>query len=969
MESAAFDPSLSWKTIDTPHFSIHYPEDLVVLVPRTMEHLEEAYGILNKKYQWQPFGKIQVVLTDFTDDANGTATVIPYNWLFLRAVAPGPETGISFYDEWQKLLIYHELTHIMHLDAARGFWRPWRVLFGKTASPAGFTPGWIREGTATLEETLYTKGGRGRSTYTEMLLRTAILQDQFLSIDRAEGFQWSWPSSQAAYHYGVAFLDYLVKTYGEEKFMAFHRRTQGSPMLGALNRHAKKTIGKQERHPSCEERNHRDDRFSNQERFKNKITVCPEVLPRDKTLYQLWDEWEASLRMKYNKEADALRKEGVSHLSVVLKEDDFVGLPTFSPDGKQVAYTTASYKQSSGIWVMNLETGKKRRVAKRSAGQLAFSSDGKKLYFSMMVGYHWYYRFYDLYELNLETKKSKRLTRGKRIRDFSVHPNGEEVLVVSVSPKGDQLQRYHLEKKEFHDWVKGGVYEQFAHPRFSPDGKKVAVSRFVPGVGWELYLYDYKMQSPARITRNGLAMDLRPVWSSDGRFIYFSSDVSGISNIYRWALVSKQMVRMTNVLTGVGQPAVSNDGQKLWMRYYNGNGYEIREMPLEGENGVVAQQTSVSKETPVVFKKSIDSLSGAQSYSPFRAPLFVPRYLVPSYLVSDDSFLFSLITGATDPLMRHSWMGGATYRTDATKLGYFADYAYRRFRPSFGLGWTTSYVDYGSNAFEKREGINTYISYPWSGQALSLSYLYQKRTALFTGTANNGNFAGTTLSYRYGETSEYPASISHPEKGRKILVSGTVYDRMMGADERNEKQIAYADWREFVPLGGRHVFALRATGGYSWGDRVIPRVFTLGGSLGEGMLVGPASSRYFPLRGLLTPHFSGDRAALASGEYRLPLASPQRGLGTWPFFVNDVHMAFFGDYGNIWNTRFSFDDFLLGVGSELRGDFIIGHGLPLTGRLGYAVIVLNRDAVRGLDSLTGRSLKDGVLIMQWGMSF
>ena len=59
--------------------------------------------------------------------------------------------------------------------------------------------------------------------------------------------------------------------------------------------------------------------------------------------------------------------------------------------------------------------------------------------------------------------------------------------------------------------------------------------------------------------------------------------------------------------------------------------------------------------------------------------------------------------------------------------------------------------------------------------------------------------------------------------------------------------------------------------------------------LGEGVLAGSGYSRYFSLRGLPVAAFDSNRVVLFSGEYRIPLVSPQRGLGTWPVFLNNLH--------------------------------------------------------------------------------
>jgi len=155
----------------------------------------------------------------------------------------------------------------------------------------------------------------------------------------------------------------------------------------------------------------------------------------------------------------------------------------------------------------------------------------------------------------------------------------------------------------------------------------------------------------------------------------------------------------------------------------------------------------------------------------------------------------------------------------------------------------------------------------------------------------------------------------------------------------------------------------------NFGDKIFQGVFRLGSAAGEGFL-----TEYTPylltLRGLPQITFSGEGGMLFSGEYRLPLVDIQRGLGTGPIFLKNLHMAFFADYGTVFDTSPKLNEFLLGVGTELRGNFVVGYGLPLTARLGYGIIVKGRKFLGGLtDPITNNSIKNGVLILELGTSF
>lgn len=197
-----------------------------------------------------------------------------------------------------------------------------------------------------------------------------------------------------------------------------------------------------------------------------------------------------------------------------------------------------------------------------------------------------------------------------------------------------------------------------------------------------------------------------------------------------------------------------------------------------------------------------------------------------------------------------------------------------------------------------------------------------------------------------------------------------VSDKIFGSNEPNEQVIFSGDLREYIrlPLNG-HVLALRLAGGITFGDRLFQGTFRLGSATGESIISGP-TPRLFTLRGLPQVTFSGEKALLLSGEYRLPLVYPERGAGTGPIFLKRMHMAFFADYGTVFNGNLNFNNFLLGVGAELRGDLVIGYGLPVTVRVGYGIIVVGRQFIQGLTApITNTALSNGTLILELGTSF
>ncbi|MBI2091395.1 MAG: PD40 domain-containing protein [Deltaproteobacteria bacterium] len=1053
--AASYDPSIKWRTLKTKHFSVHYDEKLDFQAKKAAEYFEEAHRRLSPKLDWEPWGRTEIILSDNNDSANGMTSTLPYNWILLRIASPEPDSVLADYDNWLRTLIMHEYTHVLHIDQCGGVMRVPRFVFGKVVGPNGSVPGWIREGIATYTETTESSRGRGRATYPEMLVRTAVLNDQFPGIDEVDGLAWKWPSYQSMYMYGVKFLQYLSDRFGEEKLMKFHKKMGRSPLLYMVNSQAKWTFN--------------DIKFESKKVHTHYIKTNVKGLSGSKTFYDLWDEWQDSLEKKYAEKKKRLEAEGLSELETVASGETVSSSPAASKDGKYLAYARTRAKGPAEIHLVDLEKGVDRVVRKKQAAtSISFSADGKKIAYSAMGSFKRYNYFSDIYTYEIETGKVEQLTKGARASDPVFSPDGKTILFVKQDGGASWLASYDMEKKEVADYRPADAdqqksFEQFAQPSWSPDGKWIAVSSWQPvkptypatttSAGrqstnvptyesgqWDLYV----IQSEKLKTQNAkfikltddIAIDSHPIWSQDGKSIYFASDRSGINNIYKINMsraLEKAPVsveRITNVLTGAFQPAVSADGKTLYVQYYNGEGYDIRKTGIGGKWSVVSERrTEDNEKKPVMPTGKQESgnpedvkeippplLHGGhgayagmtdqgainlenKKYSPFGKSLFLPRFVIPSVAVFDNAVFLGAFTGGMDPLRYHNWTGGINYRTDLTSYpGYFFNYWYNKYKPvvnagvmAYSLKYSTIYNfgAYSKQLFEERIRGYGGVSYPFGKSAAGLFYFYEDRgsnltTAEFNAAAGVnaapqlGKYAGLLLSYAYGQVEKYPASISN-EHGRRLKTNLILTDDKLGSNKKMEQGIFAGDYREYVNMPWfNHILALRTSGGITLGDNLAQGTFSLGGALGEGAFGGGDSLYYFPLRGLPIASLSATRVLLASAEYRIPLVSPQRGLGTTPFYLQNIHIAPFADYGNAWNAaanmwgegKHFFDDFFLGTGLELRGDFILGHGLPITGRLGYSVIVVNRDRLGSIkDPLLGTSAKNGVMVLQLGTAF
>ena len=964
---------------------------------------EKVYATLSPKLEWKPWLRTEVVLVDNTDAANAFAMTLPYNYVLLLVTAPDGNSSLNYYENWLEELFTHEFTHILHIDKFGGIATPFRWLLGKIVTPNGLTPGWVREGIAVYEESV--KGrGRNNGSFSDMMLRTDILNDQFIHLDQGSGQMINWPGANFPYIYGGAFWQYLADTYGAEKITEFITRYGDSVWLFSLNNKARKTYD-------------------------------------NKNFFKLWNEWKESLKVKYQKVQQELSAKGLTSFEKLVHIDGNLMGATPSPDGKKMIYSKTDTHGPGEIRVLDLESKKDELLYKgRASDQISFSPDGKKIAFSSIGKYKYFYMYNDVYEIDLETKKLGVITNGKRASDPDYSPDGKSIVYVVNKMGTTQLFLYNRESKEEKQITQAPLFTQFSNPRFSPDGKNIVVSAWMNG-NRDLYIYDLEGKIVRQLTQDP-AIDNEPHYSTDGKSVYFTSDRSGISNIYKMNLAvngkretgkgkrkknsstlsllpsTSSPIQLTNVLTGVFAPQPIPGTNKIVVQNYFGRGYDIEsfEETSSSANNAPARKMPGLKPSPLLGNKTLDSLrlqstnqnftltsndnkslsaptaeSQAESmpaseyketkYNPFRR-LFFPRYIMPGVVMTDNVWLFSAGLANSDPLGWHIWTADVNYRTDAQFWGGDFLYTYNRWWTPFYVGFNDYAVNYGDvfrtgrAYFEENKRVFAGIRLPAGQQKLDIYYYFDNKSddkhvaGAFTPFLNIGNFAGFHLNYTFSRASKYPASISL-EGGPRIRFTFDVSSTALGAQHGNQTRIFQLDAREYIPMpwSENHVFALRATGGYNFGDKIFQGVFRLGSATGEG--VGTEYTNYLlTLRGLPQITFSGEGGMLFSGEYRLPLVDVERGLGTGPIFLKNLHMAFFADYGTVFDTSPKFNEFLLGVGAELRGNFVIAYGLPITGRLGYGIIVKGRQFLGGLtDPLTQASIKNGVIILELGTSF
>ena len=948
-----------WRTIDTPHFRVSFTEGMEPLARRAGARAEEAYAALSGALVRPPRGRIDLMVSDNVDYSNGFASPFPRNRVVIFAHPPVDDPTLAFYDDWMQLVVAHELTHVFHLDYARGLPRVPRYVFGRLplSFPETTAPDWMKEGLATYLESRLTRAGRVRGTIHEMELRTAVLEGRFFTIDRASGNPVTWPGASTRYVYGSMFLQYLSDRYGEQAAGEFVRRYGGYVIPFLNDAAAKRAYG----------------------------------VP----FTRAWREWRASLETRYAALADSLRAMGITEPEILTRAGRRADFPRWSPDGRWIAYAAQTGREEAQQRLVDGD-GTERVIASRTTlAAASWAADGRSLVTAMTDLRDPFHAYSDLYRIDADGGRA-RLTEDARLLQPDVARDGR---IVALQSGGGTTVPVVLDSAggEPRALVPASLDVQWAYPRWSPDGRRIAISRWRVGGYYDVVILDDAGRVAAEATSDR-AVDTAPGWSPDGRWVLFSSDRTGIANLYAYDTRDGGVRQVTNVLTGAFQPDVSPDGRWIAFQYFRSDGYHVARIPFAPETWRAAPPVR-PQVAPAPAQPDPDRAvtAPAHAYSALRTVL--PAYWEPTW-VSSDAFGTGLgvATGGNDVAERHFWGAAATVYPDDGRFEGSAAYIFRGLRnPALGLSATQDWsvraraqtndpaIGVVDLLERKREAsaVATFTrprfrSFSW----LSLGAGYRDRhrewsdpridpSIILDTPPDVGAIAtlglSTARAYEYSISTQDGFVAAASVEGRRTTRprdGETMHRGYTRVDGRLQAYRGVHAWGF-----ARHVLAARAVGGADFGSTT--QYFAVGGITGDGVAFPLSTSaalggtRDLFVRGYDEATQFGDRAAAASLEWRFPLALVERGAGLVPFFVDRLWGTAFADAGTAWCVEgcdpsaaalFSKPDPMVSVGAELGGNFVLGFQVGFSIRAGVALPVSNATTPAGVRERPGVKL-------------
>ena len=221
--------------------------------------------------------------------------------------------------------------------------------------------------------------------------------------------------------------------------------------------------------------------------------------------------------------------------------------PVWSKDGKQIAFASNRYGNFD-IYLMSAEGGKPMRLTYHSANDYPtdFSSDNQQVLFS---------------SLRLDNAQNRMFPSGRLQELYQISTKGGRAKQILTTPADDARYSQNGTQIAYHD--RKGYEDEFR-------------KHHVSSVTRDIWVYNTADKKHTKLTEFK-GEDRNPVWSPDGKTLYYLSEESGTFNVHALEVANPKTTRKLSKLKKhpVRYLSISNDG--LMCFSYNGEIYTMKD--------------------------------------------------------------------------------------------------------------------------------------------------------------------------------------------------------------------------------------------------------------------------------------------------------------------------------------------------------------------------------------------------------
>ena len=728
-------PELSWKTIETEHFRIHFYDNTEQSARLGATIAEIIYEPITELYNYEPFDKTDIVFTDVDDISNGAAYFYDNKIIIWTSPLDFELRGSH---RWLQNVITHEFTHIVSIQKAQKFgksipggyiqWIDYEkekrpdVLYGypnKLVSypiPGTSVPPWLAEGVAQF---MYPGADWDNwDSIRDMILRDRTLNNNLLTWTEMNVFGKSGIGNESVYNSGYALSKYLAVKHGPsalENIMA----SLSKPFNSSIDKAIKEAIGIEGR--------------------------------------EVYDDFISVLNIRY----DSLSNSVLNNIKkgTIIEQNGTSNLfPAWNEDGNLIAFLSNKendYFGSTDLFIYSVKNKTSKKIVDDVFSKPSWN--GQKLFYSKKskiankVGS----KFYDLYEFDLLTDKENRITQDARAFSPVYNSNDSTLFYISTNGGNQNIYMIDLVSRSTQKLTDFSNQEIINSLNYDYETNRIMFD-ITQNHFRDIHFLSLSDSISGAIL-NSSFWDERQIDFSKKGMVY-SDDRSGIFNIYY--IDSQVQGYLTNVVGGAFMPDIHESGKIAYSLYEKG-GYKIAvldSIDLIDDTKVGYSPTYFNKNSSLSAPIKNDSKIKSEKYKDHFPPLMImPRASIDYGTIKPGFYFYS-----SDIIDKVSLIGGAS-SNKSKDLDLFMLFEYRHLFPT--LFFDFFYLT------RNTENESSYSAYKLDN---NLKFrLIEFRSGL------RFPIYGTSFEL-FGSWSRYRASIKENIIGQPQIQSGIAYDYYNG---------------------------------------------------------------------------------------------------------------------------------------------------------------------------------------------
>ncbi len=540
------------------------------VLPHAQRCFYNALQFHKKLFDYHPTERIYLLIQDFGDYGNAGATAVPNNSISMGLSPFSYAFETSPAGERVFTMMNHELVHVVALDNATAtdkFYRsmflgkvdpdaldPVSMVYSYMTVPRRYSPRWYHEGIASYLDTWMSGGlGLALGSYDEMVFRTRVLEGTRIYSAQgleSEGVTSDFQGRSNSYLYGTRFMGYLAYTYGPEKLIEWVKRNKGSKAFFV-------------------------SQFHHIYGFR---------------IQAAWDDWIAFERTWQQNNIGILSEFPRTEMTPVREES--IGSVSYAQYDKKRNLIYVAINNTGKVphlASIDLATGKLDRLTDIKGAALFYVTsltydEKNDILFYTTDNDSWR----DLNSYNLKTKETKLLQKDFRVGDLAFNRADESIWGIKHLNGFSTITRIakwndddHNKNSLYNDWDQ--IYtlpygEDIFDIDISPDG--TILSAAVSDLAGNQALLFYRTEDlrnevfvPDTVFNFHVASPQSFRFTDDGKYMYGSSFYTGVSNIFRVEVETKNIIAMSNSITGLFRPTVI-DSNTLFAFNFKSKGFQ-----------------------------------------------------------------------------------------------------------------------------------------------------------------------------------------------------------------------------------------------------------------------------------------------------------------------------------------------------------------------------------------------------------